>query len=92
MADYLPHDSVKTIAVLGTGTDRRKLGDVFFSHKAYDVVAWDPAPGDGRKRLENFIAAAATAGRRRSDRHHRPQRCAALRRNTGRGQWQTKQK
>lgn len=57
MAGYLPHDSVKTIAVLGTGTIGASWATYFLAH-GYDVVAWDPAPG-WQERLESFIGSAA---------------------------------
>lgn len=53
MAGYLPHASVKTIAVLGTGTIGASWATYFLAH-GYDVVAWDPAP-EWRERLERFI-------------------------------------
>ncbi len=56
MGAYIPLESVRKVAVLGTGTIGASWASWFLA-RGYDVVAWDPAEG-WRARLEAFTAHA----------------------------------
>jgi len=53
MADYTPYETVKRIAVLGTGTIGASW-TAYFLARGYDVTAWDPAEG-WKDRLRAFV-------------------------------------